>query len=215
MSILKDPIKWAIDTNKGVNEYPSEELVFSTSDVNTIEFEIDILKDGVAFDLTNTDVRLCAKKPFMNYLYTDARIIKNGNKINIPLDSELLNVKGKYRAEIELVTGEEKLTCGRFYYKVNESNYDAIAQNNLEVFEQLKLDVADKVDETRVVEIVTEQVQGGVDLSGYSKVDHTHTNYADVNHTHNYMTYYYNPIEGTVFNDGDIIVEDVEVGGTI
>ncbi|MBS6025757.1 MAG: hypothetical protein KIB00_16905 [Paeniclostridium sordellii] len=212
MQNISRTFEFTIDISKTEKEnrkaIPKIELY--TIDVDTNSFIVSAENKGIPIDLMGLEVRAdVVDNQGDEVSQSDGRIRVEGNKIHHLVNTELMNEEGTCYINYVLTNLEtrEQKVLTKFQYEVVEAVYSMNeSKNRNEVLAKLQKDVSTKVDEVRVKEIVVEQVEGGVELDGYAKVDHTHD---DI-----YVRKYVNPPIETQFEECALIVRDVEVGGT-
>ncbi|HFD2046051.1 TPA: BppU family phage baseplate upper protein [Clostridium perfringens] len=100
---------------------------------NTRYLLVQILDNGIKFNLENKTVRICARKPDGKEVFNDATIVDaNEGMIEVLLTSQMLAVPGIIDAELTIYEGLEILSTMNFKITVEESfrNENSIESSN-------------------------------------------------------------------------------------
>lgn len=205
-------VKLDISKNDWYNNSNIPKIEFNQGDVDTSYLEIEVVNNDVAVDLTNKKIicgilspRMCKISQTTDF---NDRMVVEGNLIKHKLNSDLVSERGTYKIQysiLDLTLGTRKCLT-MFSYKSLMCLEDTTEnEHKQEIFIEIFQELGTKLNEEQVTAIVTKLVEGGVDLSGYSPIDHKHPQY---------ITLYRNPSTGTIFEEANLIIEDVESGGT-
>ncbi|MGL6108185.1 BppU family phage baseplate upper protein [Romboutsia sp.] len=202
-------VKLDISKNDWDNEENIQDIEFNQGDVDTSYLEIEVVNNDLTVDLANKKIICDIISPKMckiSQTEFNYRLVIYGNVIKHKLNSDMISERGTYKIQysiLDLETNERKYLT-RFKYKSTECLFNTTeSKHRQEVFIEIFKELSTKLNEEQVRSLIEVAVEGGIDLSGYAKVDHSH----------NYMTFYQNSVLATTFNNGDIICR--EVGGTI
>ncbi|EOU2067476.1 DUF2479 domain-containing protein [Clostridium perfringens] len=100
---------------------------------NTRYLLVQILDNGIKFNLENKTVRICARKPDNTEVFNDATIVDaNEGMIEVLLTSQMLAVPGIIDAELTIYEGQQILSTMNFKITVEESfrNENSIESSN-------------------------------------------------------------------------------------
>jgi hypothetical protein len=184
-----------------INDVSNEVFSINQNDLNNIQFDFNLLNDGIPIDLTGSTIRFAIKKPDHFTVIQDAEIVEIG-KARVLLTTQSYNEIGNHIGEIYLYENDQThVFKSKFKYFVAESilNDETIeSANEWQTINEVlvKIDGLGEIGETISVEDVLASTLMIDALSSKASVDHIHdiqdvTNLqtdldekSDINHNH-------------------------------
>jgi len=173
-----------------INDVSNEVFSINQNDLNNIQFDFNLLNDGIPIDLTGSIIRFAIKKPDHFTVIQDAEIVEIG-KARVLLTTQSYNEIGNHIGEIYLYENDQThVFKSKFKYFVAESilNDETIeSANEWQSINQALANYIPRDDVEVIVDSKIDEMAANGELSvstNWTDITNIPTAFEPIDHTH-------------------------------